>query len=339
MAGTAQRSTFRPPRWLRNPHAQTLRASVLRRAPRPPLWRQRFTLPDGDFVDLDWLPPRPGRALVIVLHGLEGSSRSPYAAGLLARLHGAGLNAVLMHFRGCSGVPNRRPRSYHAGDTGDLAALVAHLRRVAPQRPLLAVGYSLGGNALLRWLGETGPANPLRAAAAVSVPYRLADAARRLQRGLSRLYQAHLLRRLKAGLRRRAAVLDLPVDVAAALRARDFFEFDDRVTAPLHGFAGVADYYRRASCRDVLRHIAVPTLLLHALDDPFLFPDTMPGADELAAPVRLEWSPHGGHVGFYARQRGARWWLEALLLNWLLTAEAGGLSPSSGASHPGAGRG
>ncbi len=333
MAGRRQRSAFQPPRWLANPHAQTLRASLLRRPRRPPLWRERFTLPDGDFVDLDWLPGPDAGPLLVILPGLEGSSRSPYAAGLLRRLHAAGHAAVLMHFRGCSGVPNRRPRSYHAGDTGDLAALLDHLRRCHPHRPLRAVGFSLGGNVLLRHLAERGTDCALVAAAAVSVPYRLADAAQRLQRGLSRLYQAHLLRHMKRSLRRRAAALALPIDVAAALRARDFFTFDDRVTAPLHGFAGVHDYYARASCRPLLGRIAVPTLLLHAIDDPFLFPDTAPTAAELSPVTRLEWSPRGGHVGFYSAERGRRWWLEERLLAWLAA------SPSSGAGTGGAARG
>ena len=167
---------FRPAWWLRNPHLQTLWPALLRRPPRVALRRERIELPDGDFLDLDWAAP-PGRALVLVVHGLEGSSRSGYARGMMAAAVARGWGAVTMNFRGCSGSHNRLDRSYHSGETGDLAHVVERLSREFRGLPIAAVGYSLGGNALLKWLGETGAACPLVAAVAVSVPLRLDRAA------------------------------------------------------------------------------------------------------------------------------------------------------------------
>lgn len=249
---------------------------------------------------------------MLVLHGLEGSSRSPYARGMLDAIHGRGWRGALMHFRGCSGEPNRLPRTYHSGDTGDLAAVIARLRARRDVSALAAVGYSMGGNVLLKWLGEGGAAAPLDAAVAVSVPYTLSRAADRLTRGLSRLYQAHLIGALRTKLHRKFASHASPIDLQHADASRDFWEFDDRVTAPLHGFADVHDYYTRSSSRQYLRGIRVPTLLLHAEDDPFMTPDVLPSADELSASTRLEVSAGGGHVGFIhgSLPWRPRYWLE-----------------------------
>jgi predicted alpha/beta-fold hydrolase len=250
---------------------------------------------------------------VLVLHGLEGSSDSHYARGLLATLIRHGWRGVVMHFRGCGGQPNRLARGYCAGDTADMAYVVDWLRRRAPDAPLAAVGYSLGGNALLKWLSEAGADIPLRAAVAVSTPFVLDSTARRLQQGFSRLYQFHLLHALKRGYRAKFRHRsDGPVALAALATIRDFYAFDDRITAPLHGYAGVHDYYARASCRPGLRHIQVPTLILHALDDPFMRPEAIPQTGELSPSVRLELSPRGGHVGFVAGRWPwrAHYWLE-----------------------------
>jgi predicted alpha/beta-fold hydrolase len=250
---------------------------------------------------------------VLVLHGLEGSSDSHYARGLLATLVRHGWRGVVMHFRGCGGQPNRLARGYCAGDTADMAYVVDWLRRRAPDAPLAAVGYSLGGNALLKWLSEAGADIPLRAAVAVSTPFVLDSTARRLQQGFSRLYQFHLLHALKRGYRAKFRHRsDGPVALAALATIRDFYAFDDRITAPLHGYAGVHDYYARASCRPGLRHIQVPTLILHALDDPFMRPEAIPETGELSPSVRLELSPRGGHVGFVAGRWPwrAHYWLE-----------------------------
>lgn len=306
------RAAFRPAWWLPGAHLQTVWPALLRRPPRLALRRERVELADGDFLDLDWGPPQPG-PLVLILHGLEGSSASGYARGLLVVLAGRGWQGLVMHFRSCSGEPNRLARSYCAGDTDDLSAVVALLRRRYPRRPLAAVGYSLGGNVLLKWLGEQRAAAPLSAAVAVSVPFLLERAARRMSQGLSRIYQRYLLDACKASYRRKfRARDDAPVPLDALSRLTDFYQFDDRITAPLHGYAGVDDYYARASCRDYLQGIAIPTLILHALDDPFMLPEAVPAEAELGPCVTLELSRSGGHVGFVSgRWPGrARYWLE-----------------------------
>lgn len=306
-------SSFRPAWWLPGPHLQTLWPNLIRRPPRPALRRERLELPDGDFLDLDWTPGTSG-PLVLVLHGLEGSVRSPYAAGILQNLHARGLRAVLMHFRGCSGEPNRLRRGYHSGETGDIAHVVEELQQRYPETPLAGLGYSLGGNVLLKWLGETGTDNPLNAAVAVSVPLRLERAADRLEHGASRLYQAHLLRSLRRSIRRKFAASELepPLPLDELHHLRTFRAFDDAVTAPLHGFRDADDYYTRASSRPFLRDIRVPTLVLQAADDPFLTPDALPEETELSSAVTLELARRGGHVGFVAGRwpgRG-RYWLE-----------------------------
>ncbi|MCG5511815.1 hydrolase [Ectothiorhodospira shaposhnikovii] len=305
---------FRPAWWLPGAHLQTLAPTLMRRRPPIPLRRQRLELPDGDFIDLDWAPEQPGPR-VILFHGLEGSSRSPYAGGLMRRLHDQGFQALTMHFRGCSGEPNRLPRSYFAGDTGDMAWLVDHLLRQEPTRPVAAIGVSLGGNALLKWLGETGPDNPLAAAVAISVPFDLDRSARRMEQGLSRFYQWYLVGRLKRSALRKCRLMPMPLDCAALPRLRTFREFDDAVTAPLHGFADVDDYYTRCSSRPYLRGIRCPTLILHARDDPFMTPETVPTPDELSPSIRLELSRAGGHVGFV--EGVGRYWPERRIGDWL----------------------
>ena len=291
------REGFRPPWWLRSAHLQTIYAPLFRRAPRIPLRRERIELRDGDFIDIDWTPG-PAGPLVLVLHGLEGSSDSKYARGILSAILANGWRGAVMHFRGCSGEPNRLDRSYHSGDTGDLADVVEMLQARDDVSTIVAVGYSLGGNVLLKWLGETGREAPLAAAVAVSAPYTLSLAADRLAGGLSRVYQGRLIREMCTKLRRKFAERDAPIDLDAAYGSRNFWEFDDRVTAPLHGFADVHDYYTRSSSRQHLGGIGIPTLILHARDDPFMTPDVVPSPAELSPSTELEVSERGGHVGF-----------------------------------------
>ncbi|MHB1511887.1 MAG: hydrolase [Acidiferrobacter sp.] len=309
---------FEAPFWARNPHTQTLLgASIDRMGREVALARERVTLPDGDFLDLDWLraPPAPG-PILLILHGLEGSSRSPYIARLLRMCASAQWNAVVMHFRGCSGEPNHLPRSYHGGETSDLQAVVDIIIRRHDQG-LCAVGYSLGGSVLLKWLGERRGDAGLKAAAAVSVPFDLASAAERLDSGFSRLYQWVLLRWLRQSVARKARHLG---HAAPPLkRLRNFRDFDRAITAPLHGFRDADDYYQHASCRPYLRHIKVPTLLVQAADDPFLMPHSAPDPEELAPTVRLEMYPRGGHVGFISGGTpwAPRFWLEDRLRTFL----------------------
>lgn len=303
--------TFEPAWWLPGAHLQTLYPYLARRHRPPPLRRERVELPDGDFIDVDWGPDYDA-PLVLLLHGLEGSIRSHYAAGLMHSLDQCGFQVALMNFRGCSGEPNRLPRSYHSGDTADLDFLVRRLHQRHPGRSLYLVGISLGGNVLLKWLGENPEQAFVQKAVAVSVPFELNKAALRLQTGLSRLYQYYLLRKLRRSIRLKAQRMHLPVNVGELDGLKSFRAFDDRVTAPLHGFAGVDDYYRRSSCRPFVAMIKTPTLLLQALDDPFMTPDVVPAGSEVGPGVTLELSKRGGHVGFIA---GAwpwkvRFWLD-----------------------------
>ncbi len=311
---------FKPHPWLRGPHLQTLWAALLRRRSRPNVSRERLELEDGDFLDLSWMPVSPG-PVVLVLHGLEGSLRSPYAANLLTTLHARGYHPVLMHFRGCSGEPNRLPRRYHFGDTGDLDLVRRHIRTRFADKPLAMVGFSLGGNVLLKWLGETGNATDVAGAVAVSVPFNLHDAADRLNIGLSQIYQYHLLRKLKASVRSKQTLLTPHVDIKKVLRSRSFWEFDDWLTAPLHGFRDVDDYYTRATSLPYLQKIETPTLVLHARDDPFMLPQNVPDETALSKSTLLELSDAGGHVGFVSTLANGtpNYWLQERILRYLDT--------------------
>jgi predicted alpha/beta-fold hydrolase len=265
--------------------------------------RERVTTPDGDFLDLDWLAePAATRApLLLVLHGLEGSGRSHYAAGLLREASLRGWRAAVLNFRSCSGELNRLPRFYHSGETGDLDFVVDRLVRRERDLILYAVGVSLGGNVLLKWLGERGAGAPaaLRGAVGISVPFDLAACAAVLDRGFRRrIYTENFLRTLRSKVARKARDHPGFVDVPAALAARTFAEYDAVVTAPLGGFADAADYWARSSSGPWLGHIRRPTLLLNARDDPFVPVHTLPDPQSLPAHVRAEFTDHGGHAGF-----------------------------------------
>ena len=308
---------FKPAWWLPGPHLQTLWPVLFRR--RTPLnaRQERLELPDGDFLDLLWHDTGDG-PLVLVLHGLEGSVRSHYAGGLVTALAREGYRSVFMHFRGCSGRPNRLPRGYHSGETGDLGQVIDHIRERTGAPPAAAVGFSLGGNVLLKALGEQRKAAVLRSAVVVSVPFLLNDCAERLNLGLSRLYRDHLLRRLRASYRAKFRQIASPLDVDVE-KLVTFRDFDDRVTAPLHGFEGVDHYYGNASSRQYITRITVPTLIIHAEDDPFMWPSTVPKPGELPPPVKLELSRHGGHVGFVAGRLPWRpiYWAEQRIMRHL----------------------
>lgn len=313
-------SDFKPPWWLRNAHLQTMWPFLFR--PRIPVAtrRERLELPDGDFLDLDFTLNESG-PVVLILHGLQGSARSKYAAGLLRTLSSHGYRAVLMHFRGCSGEPNRLPHSYHSGETQDPAFVIDWLHSRYPQTPVAAIGFSLGGNALLKLLAEQGAACRLRTAVAISVPFLLNEGADQFNRGLSRIYRQYLLRSLIRSVLDKHEEINLSgkINLDAVRRCRDFWVFDDEVTARLNGFKDVHDYYRRSSSRQYLRHIRTPTLILHAEDDPFMTPATVPRENELSERVTLELSKHGGHVGFVTGNNPFRmqYWLEERVLRHL----------------------
>jgi hypothetical protein len=296
-------SSFRPAPWLRNRHAQTIYPSLpLSRAPRPVLIRRLLELPDGDATVVDWLADAPEvtneTPLLVVLHGLESSAESAYARQLLQAARERGWHAAVLHFRDCGDYRNRLPRRYHAGETNDLRYFLGKLRTDGHAGPIMAVGYSLGGNVLLKYLGEDGMATPIHAATAISVPLNLHNCAEALTHGFSRIYQIHLLKRMKRSVSRKFDRHTAAFDWQRAMRARTFAEFDDAVTAPLHGFAGKDEYYDRCSSVHFLAGIERPTLIINSLDDPFMTPDIIPTDDALSDYVTLEVSSRGGHVGF-----------------------------------------
>lgn len=311
---------YRPPWWFRGRHLQTLWGPLLRPIRRPPVVRERLDTPDGDFLDLDWLAseasgPAAARApLVLILHGLEGSSFSHYAAGLLAESATRGWRAVVMNFRSCSGQLNRLPRFYHSGETSDLDWVVRRLVEREPDARLGLVGVSLGGNVALKWLGEHGADAPpaLRAAVAISTPFDLAACARVLDRGLPRrVYTANFLRTMKAKLRAKAHLYDGRIDIPAALGVSTFAEYDRLVTAPINGFADERDYWARSSSGPYLDRIRRPCLLVNAENDPLIPAQSLPRAATAASPwLEAAFVSQGGHVGFLEGRWGRRSWAE-----------------------------
>lgn len=290
-------STFSPPFILRSGHVQTILGAVLPRWRVPPCTEERLELPDGDFVDLDWM--RAGhRRVAILSHGLEGNSRNSDIRGLAAALNAAGWDALAWNFRGCSGEENRLARFYHSGETLDLAAVIDHA--AGSYKDLALVGFSLGGNMTLKYLGE-GPAHPaIRAAVAVSVPIDLASSARALDRQRSnRIYLGRFMKSLISKVEAKAIRFPAEIDLSGIRTIRSFAEFDDRYTARIHGFRDAEDYWAQSSARQFLPGIHVPTLLLNALDDPFLTPESFPFPEAETNPrLFLECPAHGGHLGF-----------------------------------------
>ena len=287
---------FKPSWWLRSAHLQTLWPVFFKKKHRLDLLVEQVELDDGDFIDLYW-SQKDSDKTVLVLHGLEGSLDSHYANGIIYQLEQSGYKPVFMCFRGCSGRVNRLARAYHSGETGDLAAIVEHIKNKTDHYPYAVIGFSLGANVLLKWLGETGETNPVKKAVAVSVPFKLHDAAERLQHGLSKVYREYLLRSLRTTYIKKFKLIESPLHVEVK-DLKSFWDYDDKVTAPLHGFDGAQDYYDRCSCRQFLKAIQTPTRIIHSYDDPFMFHATMPGDDELNDCIDLLATRYGGHVGF-----------------------------------------
>ena len=317
---------FSPAPWLPGPHLQTVGGKFLR--PRPVLGLEplRLDTPDRDFLDLEVGPdPDPRAPVVLILHGLEGSTRRSYMRLAMAELLRRGILAVGLNFRACSGIPNLQPRFYHSGETRDLAHVVAYLRDRFPSRPLGAMGFSLGGNVLLKYLGEREGDTGLGAAAAISVPFDLSAGARVIEEGLmGRVYTTYFVRSLRRKLRSKEALLQEVLDLKQAMAARTIREYDEVATAPLHGFPGAEVYYRQSSSLFFLPRIRTPTLLLQSDDDPFLPPDSLPRGEVEKNPWLLDaFTGAGGHVGFveggsplrprfWAEEEAARYLAEAL---------------------------
>jgi predicted alpha/beta-fold hydrolase len=316
---------YRSPWWLPGRHLQTVYPAIAHRAPPPPYRRERWELPDGDFVDVDHLEGPADAPLVVLFHGLEGSSRSHYAVALMHGLRTRGWRGAIPHFRGCSGEPNRLPRAYHSGDADEIGRMLERLA-AGNGAPVFAAGVSLGGNALLKWLGREGDAAraSVRAAAAVCAPLDLVAAGAALRRGFNRLYTREFLRTLKP--RALAKLERFPglFDRSAMERATDFDAFDDLFTAPVHGYRGVLDYWTRASSKPDLIGIAVPTLVINPANDPFLPARHLPGPDGVSAHVVLEQPASGGHAGFVSGTfPGHLDWLPRRLIAFFETAASG----------------
>ena len=318
---------FESPWWLPGPHLQTLWQPFMRKLPAIHVRRERIPTPDGDFLDLDWHAEHH-QPLVILLHGLTGSSRSPYIVGMQSALAMKGYRTLAMNFRGCGGSPNQTWKAYHSGDTHDFRHLIHWIRSNEPDIKLSAVGFSLGGNVLLKYVGEEESQSGIEAAVSVSAPIKLAACATRLDSGISRLYRNQLIKELKEylivksqhlrsiGHHDDAERLDQlgPLDSVSS-----FWEYDDRVVAQLYGFKDASDYYDQSSSFGYLGAIKSPTLIIQSLDDPFLTPDVLPRAHEHSPHVRIQASCGGGHVGFIQGQ--APWkpsyWLEGVVSEFL----------------------
>lgn len=314
---------FQPLRGTANPHLQTLLPRVIRRKiKQQPVW-QRLELPDNDFIDLAWSEPpesAKNKPRLVLFHGLEGSFYSPYAHGLMDVCRKNGWLGVVMHFRGCSGEPNRSPRAYHSGETSDTRFFLNWLQHNFEPAPTVAVGYSLGGNMLGCYLAEEGENAKLQAAVIVSAPLMLEPCSRRLEQGLSRFYNRYLLNELKSSTQRK---LDrypgiMPFPNFSLKNIRSIREFDNVLTAPLHGYLNADDYYHKCSALPMLPNIRIPLLIIHAKDDPFMAQEVVPDVEKLPKNIEYQLTEHGGHVGFVGGTwRKPQMWLEHRIPQWL----------------------
>lgn len=291
---------YRAPWWLPGGHLQTIYPALLLRGPAPVYRREVWDTPDGDFVEVDWLDGPEDAPLVVLFHGLEGCSRSAYASSLMRELQRVGWRGVVPHFRGCGGKPNRLPRAYHSGDAAEIGWMLAEVARRSGTPSLLAAGVSLGGNALLKWLAAQGEGARalVRRAASVSAPVDLRRAGDGLALGFNRVYTRHFLRSLKRKSFAKLAAFPSLYDRGLLGRARTLRQFDDLVTAPLHGFRDADDYWSRASSASELHRIRVPTLIVHGDNDPFLPGRYLPLSSQVSPQVGLEITHGGGHAGF-----------------------------------------
>jgi len=323
-AAPSSSPSYRAPLWLAGAHAQTIVPALFARLPEVAFRRERWDTPEGDFIELDWVAEdaatrdAPDAPLFVLFHGLEGGSGSHYARTLTAAARARGWHAVIPHFRSCSGPLNLLPRFYHLADSHEVDWV---LRRLAERHrgPLVVAGVSLGGSALLHWLSQRREdAAIVSAAAAVSAPLDVHAGGELLSRGFGMVYTRNFLKTLKAKALRKLEQYPGLFDGEAVLASRTMFEFDDVVTAPLHGFRNAHDYWTRASVRPMLREITVPTLVLNARNDPFLPGHALPGRADVSAAVELDQPAHGGHVGFMTGPfPGSTQWLATRVLGYL----------------------
>lgn len=290
---------YHAPAWLPGGHAQTI-WPLLIKPQALKLRRERWESPDGDFIDVDHLDGSPGAPLLVLFHGLEGNAQSHYARSTTQACHKAGWRLVLPHFRGCSGELNRKPRAYHSGDSAEIDWILRRLQATNQGHRIHAAGISLGGNALLKWAGERGAsaAEVVTGVAAICAPLDLAACGHHLARGFNRVYTRRFLNTLRVVSAARLQRFPGLFDEAKMRAAINLYQFDDAVTAPVHGFAGADDYWARSSAKPWLKSIAIPSLAVNAKNDPFLPASYLPKANEVSTFVRLEHPAEGGHVGF-----------------------------------------
>ncbi len=321
-------STFKPAWWLNNRHLQTIYPALFRKnSESKGKWRERFITPDNDFFDVDWSGDS-SHPIAILIHGLSGSSSSGYITGLEQSLTKQGFRTAALNFRGCSGESNNLARCYHSGETEDIHFLYQSIKQREPETSIAVVGFSLGGNVLLKWLGEQTDKVSLFAAVAVSVPLVLSICATKLDSGLSKIYRHSLISELKEYLAIKHShlhsigqleELDKLTELGDLSQVKSFWQYDDRVVAPLHGYKDVHDYYEKSSSRQFLRHIANPTLLIQAKDDPFMTSQVIPNRHETSSLVELEITEGGGHVGFVSGNNPFKpdYWLDNRISQYL----------------------
>lgn len=311
-------SSFQPAVILKNPHLQTIWAAKVRRPAQLNTYSEQIELPDGDFLDLEW-SPKNRKGPILLLHGLEGGIGSNYVQGIMKALDKEGYQSVLLQFRGCSGKPNRLARSYHAGETGDLSYIATLLRERFKKNLTAIVGFSLGANVMLKWLGESNRDHISNTAIAVSPPFDLSASADFLSTGFSQIYQHSLVAAMKKKYRGKFLGQPSSLSDKCLSKLTSFRDFDNLITAPLHGFKGVEEYYTQSSCRQYLKDNLTSTLILHSKDDPFLPISAIPEAPELGPKTTMELSENGGHIGFISRGKNGNlaYWLESRILSHL----------------------
>jgi hypothetical protein len=315
---------FKPPFLLKNRHIQTLYSSLFRKVPKHSFEIEKFELSDGDFIDCYWYNKRDkksNRPIVILFHGLAGSFKSPYIQGTMRELDKNGFDSVVVHFRSCSGTMNRHAISYHSGKTDDATEFIKSIVARYKESKLFAIGYSLGGNMLLKLLGELSGTSPFSAAVSVSAPMQLDISANYIDNGFSKFYQRHLVQNLNKSLELKCDMHDMKslinLNKKDVKNLKTFWEFDEAYTAPIHGFDSAQDYYTKSSSKQFLKHIKTYTLVIHSLDDPFMTPQILPNTGEISKYVKLEVYPHGGHVGFIEGTLfKPKYWLEERVVNY-----------------------
>jgi predicted alpha/beta-fold hydrolase len=311
---------FQPSFFLRNKHIQTIYASLFRKLPSHKFYIERFTLSDGDFIECYWYNKPTNKPIVMLFHGLAGSYKSPYILGTMIELDKAGFDSVVVHFRSASGVMNKKAKAYHSGQTQDALEYITNLKQKYPDKKLFAVGFSLGANMLLKLLSELKQNSPLKAAIAISAPMMLDISADEINKGLSKIYQSILVKDLNTLLEKKYETHDMQKLIGLkkedVKNIKTFWQYDEIYTAKINGFKSAKDYYTKSSSKQFLKDIHTKTLIIHALDDPFMSTDVLPNKDEVSLHVELEIYKHGGHVGFInGTLFNPEYWLDTKISN------------------------